>query len=195
MIGAMLDTLVPRCAHMLSEEGPHMPNFAETLVGNVQQDSSHSPDLGKIPTAALHTTTIQAFPTLRHMLLDTDPASRLVFTDVLCHSLGAPQRLASEELGADSLDKDELMEAGYDACVGALTIIRLWMVCKEEYRPVHLKTTGASQDTLAESIVVYIEHVHKLTKWLIDMNCWDIKKVPHSGWCPSWRPKWCSTAY
>ncbi|KAJ1736016.1 hypothetical protein LPJ61_000233 [Coemansia biformis] len=106
--------------------------------------------------SAIHTQTIRAHDTLRCVMLDYSPESLLFFKDVLRHSLDAMPRLANEGPGTDSLGKEELMEAGYEVGVGALTILRLWLVSKDEYRPVHLATSSDNRSVLVEVISDYL---------------------------------------
>ncbi|KAJ2365805.1 hypothetical protein H4S01_003042 [Coemansia sp. RSA 2610] len=176
-INFMLENLVPHHAYMVSEKEFHMPNLGESIVSGSAANSRRSSDAESKMATGIETMNTRSYDVLRHVMLDRDVKSAYFFTDILRLSLQVLPSLETEGFGGDYIDKAELTQVSYDVCLGALTIIRLWLISKEEYRPVHLIPDEENRGTLAGVIEDYLEHVYGLMSWLIDENQWTKQKL------------------
>ncbi|KAJ2009363.1 hypothetical protein GGI04_000530 [Coemansia thaxteri] len=179
LINFMMESLVPKHAHMLSGGKLCMPNLdKDPLESGSQQEKSMSESQGEdSPTEATALRT-RAFDTLRSTLLDRDPKSAGFFIGILRLSLLAPQNLDTGTAGKDAYDKSVLGQASYEACLGALTTIRLWLLSKEGHRPAHLLAGDDGRaDALAGTLADYLDCVYGLVDWLVSNTSWNEKKV------------------
>ncbi|KAJ2314062.1 hypothetical protein IWW52_004389, partial [Coemansia sp. RSA 2704] len=176
-INFMLENLVPHHAYMVSEKEFHMPNLGESIVSGSAANSRRSSDAESKMATGIETMNTRSYDVLRHVMLDRDVKSAYFFTDILRLSLQVLPSLETVGFGGDCIDKAELTQVSYDVCLGALTIIRLWLISKEEYRPVHLIPDEENRGTLAGVIGDYLEHVYGLMSWLIDENQWTKQKL------------------
>ncbi|KAJ2330899.1 hypothetical protein GGH92_009394, partial [Coemansia sp. RSA 2673] len=178
LINFMMESLVPKHAHMLSGGKLCMPNLdKDPLESGSQQEKSMSESQGEdSPTEATALRT-RAFDTLRSTLLDRDPKSAGFFIGILRLSLLAPQNLDTGTAGKDAYDKSVLGQASYEACLGALTTIRLWLLSKEGHRPAHLLAGDDGRaDALAGTLADYLDCVYGLVDWLVSNTSWNEKK-------------------
>ncbi|KAJ2864690.1 hypothetical protein GGH94_002738 [Coemansia aciculifera] len=119
----------------------------------------------------------RAYATLRLTSLDQDVKCAGFLIGVMRLSLLAPQYLDNCKPGEDILDMSVLEQAGYEACLGALTIIRLWLASKEEYRPLHLLAINDDTGSPTSIISDYLDCVYDLLDWLVSDTNWDEKKL------------------
>ncbi|KAJ2610013.1 hypothetical protein H4S08_003803 [Coemansia sp. RSA 1365] len=176
-INFMLENLVPRHAYMVCETEFYMPNMDKYPDRNKTESSKWESDAESKLAIGAETIATRSYKMLCHIMLDSDQESALFFTDILRLALRIMPSLALEGCGTDHIDRDELMQASYNCCLGALTVIRLWMVSKEEYRPVHLLADEGNSGVLAESISDYLDHVYNLITWIVEENRWSKKKI------------------
>ncbi|KAJ2344077.1 hypothetical protein GGF43_005539, partial [Coemansia sp. RSA 2618] len=172
----MLENLVPLHAYMVVEKEFHMPYLNEHLESDSCSESRYASDSESKIATGIDTMGTRAYDVLRHVMLDRDLKSAYFFTDILRLSLQVLPNIETEGAGTDCFDSEELARMSYDVCLGALTVIRLWLISKEEYRPVHLVANEEDSSTVAGVVGDYIEHVYGLMTWLVDENQWTKKK-------------------
>ncbi|KAJ2776848.1 hypothetical protein H4R18_005456 [Coemansia javaensis] len=178
IVNFMLEHLTPQSAHMVSERDFYMP-----FIGQRPDNEACSRNPGARgaseagASAPEETEDARVYTTLRRAILDHGPKYKLFFVDVLRLSLGALSKLAADGPDADSIDRDELAQAGFEVCVGALTVIRLWLVSRDEYRPAHLQASDGSGGVSVTAVMNYVGYVHQLMDWLVEENRWDTKKL------------------
>ncbi|KAJ1878658.1 hypothetical protein LPJ57_003288, partial [Coemansia sp. RSA 486] len=175
----MLECLVPRHSYMLSDKEFKMPNLNGSICAGVGSTASKqaSEIESKIATGYA-TMATRAYDVLRHVMLDSDIKSAYFFIDILrlsLQELTLPQREESERIHTDQQD---LSYTGYENCLAALTVIRLWMLSKEEYRPVHLLPDSQDGNRVLTTVIKdYMEYIYRLLDWLVDDTAWDKKKI------------------
>ncbi|KAJ2893284.1 hypothetical protein IWW38_002914, partial [Coemansia aciculifera] len=172
-----MESLVPRHSSMMMDSAFFMPYTNKNPQESASALNKHASDTSShllTDASPLHT---RAYNTLRRMSLDQDPKCAGFLIGILRLSLLAPQYLDTAEAGADLLDKSFLVQAGHEACLGALTIIRMWLASKEEYRPSHLHFFGKGTDSPANIVADYLDCVYDLVDWLASDTRWDEKKL------------------
>ncbi|KAJ2736398.1 hypothetical protein IW152_000759 [Coemansia sp. BCRC 34962] len=177
LANAVLERLVPLHSSMMVEG-----RFAMPYAGKSPQESSSS--LNKHPqddqknaffgVSPLHT---RAYDTFRRTSLDEDVKSAGFLIGVMRLSLLAPQFLDDRKSDEDMLDMPVLVRASYEACLGALTIIRLWIASKEEYRPFNLLALDNGSDEPTSIVSGYLDSIYDLLDWLVSDTGWDEKKL------------------
>ncbi|KAJ2594990.1 hypothetical protein GGF39_003999, partial [Coemansia sp. RSA 1721] len=175
----MLECLVPRHSYMLSDKEFKMPNLnGSTCAGVGPTASKHASGIESKIATGYATMATRAYDVLRHVMLDSDIKSAYFFIDILrlsLQELTLPQREESERIHTDQQD---LSYTGYENCLAALTVIRLWMLSKEEYRPVHLLPDSQDGNRVLTTVINdYMEYVYRLLDWLVDDTAWDKKKI------------------
>ncbi|KAJ2142502.1 hypothetical protein IW136_001940 [Coemansia sp. RSA 678] len=188
IVNFMLENLVPQHTYMISEKEFYMPNLGEDLENDASSDSRYASDSEIKNVTGIETMGIRSYDVLRHIMLDHDIKSAYFFTDILRLSLQVLPNLETEGVGDDCFEKEELAQVSYDVCLGALTVIRLWLISKEEYRPIHLIADDENSSSLSNVVSDYLEHVYGLMIWAVDDNQWTKKKVISfefhlNGWC------------
>ncbi|KAJ2082304.1 hypothetical protein H4R24_001680 [Coemansia sp. RSA 988] len=176
-INFMLESLVPRHAYMVCENEFFMPNLNKSSTSDEHENIRCKSDSDRKFATGIKSIATRSYDVLCHVMLDHDMESALFFTDILRLALQIMPSLAIDGYGTDHLDKEELMQASYDCCLGALIVIRLWMTSKEEYRPVHLLPGEGNTDMLTESIADYLNYVYRLITWIVEENKWSKKKI------------------
>ncbi|KAJ2222533.1 hypothetical protein EV180_004292 [Coemansia sp. RSA 518] len=177
IVNFMLENLVPQHTYMISEKEFYMPNLGEDLENDASSDSRYASESEIKVVTGIETMGIRSYDVLRHIMLDHDIKSAYFFTDILRLSLQVLPNLKTEGVGDDCFDKEELAQVSYDVCLGALTVIRLWLISKEEYRPIHLIADDENSSSLSNVVSDYLEHVYGLMIWVVDDNQWTKKKV------------------
>ncbi|KAJ2680409.1 hypothetical protein GGI25_000701 [Coemansia spiralis] len=176
-IGFMLNNLVPQYTFMISDKAFAVPYIEKDPqnISNIEIQGFHSVNnkmLGDIQTIRSH-----AYDALRCLMLDYNLDSASFFIDILRLSLQALPDLATQGCPKDSFDFGDVLNSGYTICLGALTIIRMWLVSKEAYRPAHLLVDNDNVYMLSNVIADYMEHVYGLIRWLVAEHKWDQKKL------------------
>ncbi|KAJ2153870.1 hypothetical protein J3F82_001651 [Coemansia sp. RSA 637] len=177
IVNFMLENLVPQHTYMISEKEFYMPNLGEDLENDASSDSRYASESEIKVVTGIETMGIRSYDVLRHIMLDHDIKSAYFFTDILRLSLQVLPNLKTEGVGDDCFEKEELAQVSYDVCLGALTVIRLWLISKEEYRPIHLIADDENSSSLSNVVSDYLEHVYGLMIWVVDDNQWTKKKV------------------
>ncbi|KAJ2125925.1 hypothetical protein IW147_000397 [Coemansia sp. RSA 720] len=177
IVNFMLENLVPQHTYMISEKEFHMPNLGENLENDSSSDSRYASDSESKIATGIGTMGTRSYDVLRHIMLDHDIKSAYFFTDILRLSLQVLPNLETEGVGDDCFGKEELARVSYDVCLGALTVIRLWLISKEEYRPIHLIADEEDSSSLSNVVSDYLEHVYGLMIWIVNDNQWTKKKV------------------
>ncbi|KAJ2395706.1 hypothetical protein GGI05_001460, partial [Coemansia sp. RSA 2603] len=179
-INFALESLVPRHSYMMSDKEFTMPNLAADLgVFGVHMVDKRSSDIESKVAMGLETMSTRAYDILRHVMLDSDLKSAYFFIDILRLSLQVLPTLEKNGPGKDHIGEDELLYTGYEVCLGALTVIRLWLISKEEYRPTHLLDNDARESSviLTKVIADYMEYVYHLLDWLVEDAVWTERKL------------------
>ncbi|KAJ2479410.1 hypothetical protein IWW56_003114 [Coemansia sp. RSA 2131] len=177
IVNFMLENLVPQHTYMISKKEFHMPNLGENLENDSSSDSRYTSDSESKIATGIGTMGTRSYDVLRHIMLDHDIKSAYFFTDILRLSLQVLPNLETEGVGDDCFGKEELARVSYDVCLGALTVIRLWLISKEEYRPIHLIADEEDSSSLSNVVSDYLEHVYGLMIWIVNDNQWTKKKV------------------
>ncbi|KAJ2703951.1 hypothetical protein FB645_003665 [Coemansia sp. IMI 203386] len=165
----MLECLVPHHSYMLSDREFKMPNLNGSVCAGVGSTASkHASEIESKIATGYATMATRAYDVLRHVMLDSDIKSAYFFIDILrlsLQELTLPQREESERIHTDQQD---LSYTGYENCLAALTVIRLWMLSKEEYRPVHLLPDSQDGNRVLITVIKdYMEYIYRLLDWLI----------------------------
>ncbi|KAJ2781947.1 hypothetical protein GGI15_003065 [Coemansia interrupta] len=184
-INFVLESLVPRHSYMLSDKEFAMPNLAADLgIFGAHVVDKRSSDIESKVATGLETMFTRSYDILRHIMLDSDLKSTYFFIDILRLSLQVLPSLERNGPGEDHIGEDELLYTGYEICLGALTVIRLWLISKEEYRPTHLLEDGTNESSviLTGIIADYMEYVYHLLDWLVEDTIWTERKCLISGW-------------
>ncbi|KAJ2631305.1 hypothetical protein H4R22_002076 [Coemansia sp. RSA 1290] len=169
----MLDNLVPRYPYMVIEKDFHMPRLGDNLEKCGTLDPRRGSDSESKIATGLETMSTRSYDILRHLMLDRDIKSAYFFTDILRLSLQILPSLESRGLDSDCIDKNELARVSYDICLGAMTVIRLWLTSKKEYRPVHLLPDEENEEILAGVISDYMGYIYRLLLWMVDKGDWN----------------------
>ncbi|KAJ1819814.1 hypothetical protein LPJ60_003553 [Coemansia sp. RSA 2675] len=177
LTNAALERLVPQHSSMMVED-----KFCMPYIGKSPQESSSSlnrhpqddRDSTSFGVSPLHT---RAYDTLRRTSLDQDVKSAGFLMGVMRLSLLAPQFLDDQKSDEDTLDKSVLAQASYEACLCALTVIRLWIASKEEYRPFNLLALENGSDEPTSIVSGYLDSIYNLLDWLVSDTSWDDKKL------------------
>ncbi|KAJ1875099.1 hypothetical protein LPJ55_000910 [Coemansia sp. RSA 990] len=172
-INFMLDNLVPRYPYMVIEKDFHMPRLGDNLEKCGTLDPRRGSDSESKIATGLETMSTRSYDILRHLMLDRDIKSAYFFTDILRLSLQILPSLESRGLDSDCIDKNELARVSYDICLGAMTVIRLWLTSKKEYRPVHLLPDEENEEILAGVISDYMGYIYRLLLWMVDKGDWN----------------------
>ncbi|KAJ2811540.1 hypothetical protein FBU31_007756 [Coemansia sp. 'formosensis'] len=172
-----MESLVPQHSDQMVDN-----EFCMPYMGKSSQEYDSS--LNKHPLDAPHSVLSDANPiharaydTLRRTSLDEDTKCAGFLIGVMRLSLLAPQHLDNCNPGEDSLDMPLLVQSAYEACLGALTIVRLWLASKEEYRPFHLLSSDDDTGEPTSVVPNYLDCVHDLLDWLVSDTDWNEKKV------------------
>ncbi|KAJ2790014.1 hypothetical protein GGI18_002063, partial [Coemansia linderi] len=177
LTNAALERLVPQHSSMMVEDKFCMPYIGKSpqesssSLNRHPQDDRGSTSFGVSP---LHT---RAYDTLRRTSLDQDVKSAGFLMGVMRLSLLAPQFLDDQKSDEDTLDKSVLAQASYEACLCALTVIRLWIASKEEYRPFNLLALENGSDEPTSIVSGYLDSIYDLLDWLVSDTSWDDKKL------------------
>ncbi|KAJ2024554.1 hypothetical protein GGI06_000947, partial [Coemansia sp. S85] len=167
LTNAALERLVPQHSSMMVEDKFCMPYIGKSpqesssSLNRHPQDDRGSTSFGVSP---LHT---RAYDTLRRTSLDQDVKSAGFLMGVMRLSLLAPQFLDDQKSDEDTLDKSVLAQASYEACLCALTVIRLWIASKEEYRPFNLLALENGSDEPTSIVSGYLDSIYDLLDWLL----------------------------
>ncbi|KAJ2855358.1 hypothetical protein J3B02_002213 [Coemansia erecta] len=178
-ISFMLESLVPHNSYMLSDKEFEMPNLNKKFRnGNSSASTEHASDIESKITTGYATMATRAYDVLRHVMLDSDIKSAYFFIDILRLSLQDFTSPKARETQSGHVDQQDLGYTEYENCIGALTVIRLWMLSKEEYRPVHLLADGQNGNCILSFVIKdYMEYVYRLLDWLVENPAWDKKKI------------------
>ncbi|KAJ2109085.1 hypothetical protein IW146_006528, partial [Coemansia sp. RSA 922] len=172
-----LESLVPQHSNMMVDNEFSMPYTCKNPQDCGSSLNKHLSDVQGSLLADASPLQARAYDTLRRTSLDRDIKGAGFLISIMRLSLLAPRYLASCKPDEDILDMPVLEQAGYEACLGALTIIRLWLTSKEEYRPLHLLAiiddTGSPTDIVSD----YLNCVYDLLDWLVSDTSWDEKKL------------------
>ncbi|KAJ2455530.1 hypothetical protein GGF42_003406 [Coemansia sp. RSA 2424] len=172
-----MEGLVPRQPSLMVDSDFCMPYADKSPQEGASALNKHLPDSSSHLLADANPLHNRAYDTLSRVLLEHDPKWAGFIIGILMLSLLAPQYLDTHEAGDDMLDKSLLVQVGYEACLGALTIIRVWLSSKEEHRPLHIldidNGTGSSMSIVAD----YLNCVYDLLDWLASDTNWDKNKL------------------
>ncbi|KAJ1661548.1 hypothetical protein GGF38_003571, partial [Coemansia sp. RSA 25] len=172
-----MESLVPRQPSLMVDSDFCMPYADKSPQEGASALNKHLPDSPSHLLADANPLHNRAYGTLSRVLLEHDPKWAGFLIGILRLSLLAPQYLDTCEAGDDMLDKSLLVQVGYEACLGALTIIRVWLVSKEDHRPLHIlgidNGTGSSMSIVAD----YLNCVYDLLDWLASDTSWDENKL------------------
>ncbi|KAJ1888934.1 hypothetical protein LPJ66_008311, partial [Kickxella alabastrina] len=174
----MTECMVSRQPHMLLEKEFCMPNINSRLPAFSNKTAAlDESTMGNKLATGLETMSTRAYGVLRHIMLDTDLKSTYFFIDVLRLSLQAMPNIVKNGPGKDSHEYTELLQTSYENCLGALTVVRMWLASSEEYRPVNLFSDEAGNaGTLLAVISDCMDYVYTFLDWLVDDVKWDEKK-------------------
>ncbi|KAJ1808824.1 hypothetical protein LPJ75_004509, partial [Coemansia sp. RSA 2598] len=132
LINFMLENLVPRHPYMLSDKEFVVPNLnSRNGASSSSASNEHASDIESKITTGYVTMATRAYDVLRYVMLDSDSKSAYLFIDILRISLKDFASPKPKESESGHIDELELSNAEYENCLGALTVIRLWMLSKE----------------------------------------------------------------
>ncbi|KAJ2874257.1 hypothetical protein GGH93_002546 [Coemansia aciculifera] len=177
-----MESLVPQHSNMMVDNEFSMPYTSKNPQDCCSSLNKHPQDAQRSLISDASPLHARAYATLRLTSLDQDVKCAGFLIGVMRLSLLAPQYLDNCKPGEDILDMSVLEQAGYEACLGALTIIRLWLASKEEYRPLHLLAINDDTGSPTSIISDYLDCVYDLLDWLVSDTSWDEKKCLISGW-------------
>lgn len=174
----MMDSLVPRRPNMLTNDDFHVPYINKQL----HNDRSSLACRGAFETysktyGGIESMCIRAYDVLRPLLLDSDIKPSLFFVDVLRLSLASPIKQAMDHSETQEETTTGLAEIPYECCIGALTIIRLWMTSNYEYRPACFLVGKNTEGVMPKLINDHMNSIHDLLDWMVDDGIWTDKKV------------------
>ncbi|KAJ2034916.1 hypothetical protein H4S03_004661 [Coemansia sp. S3946] len=172
-----LESLVPQHSNMMVDNEFSMPYTCKNPQDCGSSLNKHLSDAQGSLLADASPLQARAYDTLRRTSLDRDIKGAGFLISIMRLSLLAPRYLANCKPDEDILDMPVLEQAGYEACLGALTIIRLWLTSKEEYRPLHLLVIIDDTGSPTNIVSAYLDCVYDLLDWLVSDTSWDEKKV------------------
>ncbi|KAJ2259655.1 hypothetical protein GGI01_003506 [Coemansia sp. RSA 376] len=172
-----LESLVPQHSNMMVDNEFSMPYTCKNPQDCGSSLNKHLSDVQGSLLADASPLQARAYDTLRRTSLDRDIKGAGFLISIMRLSLLAPRYLASCKPDEDILDMPVLEQAGYEACLGALTIIRLWLTSKEEYRPLHLLVIIDDTGSPTNIVSAYLDCVYDLLDWLVSDTSWDEKKL------------------
>ncbi|KAJ1664268.1 hypothetical protein EV178_004239 [Coemansia sp. RSA 1646] len=176
LIDFMLNNLVPRYEYMISDMDFFVPFVEKSPHDTSKCWVERFPGMDDQTLADIQSIKVHTYDSLRYLMLDCDLDSGRFFIDILRLSLQVFSDTSSLGVPNDNFDLGLVLDTNYSVCLGSLTIVRIWLASKEEYRPVHLLTDRNDAHMLSNVIADYAEHVYGLLDWLVEDNTWDEKK-------------------
>ncbi|KAJ1957580.1 hypothetical protein EC988_000758 [Linderina pennispora] len=199
-INFMLRCMIPIFEHMLPEGKFLMPTLRaqkERMVYQLYQSvsatsessqpstskSDYEPGIPEANKASHHinyqfSATPESYAFMRNLMLDDSVESTDFFIDTLCLALCYPCELANRAQTSDHLDQDPgLAKISYEVALGALTVVRLWLVAHEEYQPMHLRPTRRDKQGLCRTLEAYVMRAHNIVMMLVDQGSWNDEKL------------------